>query len=195
MRTKGIVSTALAVVIAVGMVACAPTSDAKIVTPGAPGGGEATAAPAIPQVTPADVEFAHAMLEHHKQGVELAALALKSVTDVQVRAVAQRIVEAQTAEQKMLETWVSSLSPEQQSTHQHTMNGMLSTTDMANYATLSGVAARSEFLRLMIQHHQGAIDMADARLKVTGSGTITQLARSIAIEQSAEIDRMKDLQK
>jgi uncharacterized protein (DUF305 family) len=176
------------------LAACSPASTTNVVSPGGPGGSEATAVPALPQVTAADVSFAQAMLEHHKQGVALAQMALVNVTDADVRAVAQRIIETQSAEQKMMQTWIDALSPDLKATHNHSsMTGMLSATDMARYKTLAGQAAREEFLRLMILHHQGAIDMANERLKVAGSGTITELAKSVAVEQSVEVDRMREL--
>ena len=185
---------AIALTLPLVLSGCAPSTGANVVSPGGPGGGEATVVPALPQVTPADVTFATAMLAHHKQGVELAQDALVNVTDPTVRAVAQRIVESQTAEQKMMQTWLDGVAPELKAGHNHaSMTGMLSPADIALFTTLTGADARAEFLRLMILHHQGAIDMANERLRVAGSGTITELARSVAVEQSVEVDRLREL--
>jgi len=135
------------------------------------------------------------MLPHHVQGVELASLALQTVTDPEVRAIAERIIETQSAEREFLTTWLGGVSPEMRDAHAHTaMTGMLTTAQMQNFATLSGPQARDEFLRLMTLHHQGAITMANLRLTQTGSGTMTTFARSVIAEQSAEIARMRSLQ-
>lgn len=174
--------------------ACTSTSNDGIIRPGGTDGSSATAQPALPLVSSADVEFALAMLPHHIQGVELAELALKTVTDPNVRSIAERIIASQSAERDFLERWVASLSPELKTGHEHhEMTGMLTARQMSDYAKLRGLEARTEFLRLMQLHHEGAIDMANARLAQTGDGTITSFARSVIVEQSAEIERMAEL--
>jgi uncharacterized protein (DUF305 family) len=189
-----IAGVAIALSLPFALCGCAPSTGTNVVSPGGPGGGDATAVPGLPQVTPADVTFATAMLAHHKQGVELAQDALVNVTDPTVRAVAERSVESQMAEQKMMQTWLDGVAPELKASHNHSsMTGMLGPADIEHFTTLKGADARAEFLRLMILHHQGAIDMANERLKVAGSGTITELARSVAVEQSVEVDRMREL--
>ena len=186
---------AVAITAVVSVSACAPNASDSVIRPGGTDGSTASAQPALPEVSNADVTFAQGMLPHHVQGVQLATLALTNVTDPDVRALAQRIIESQSAEQKFLQTWLSSVSPEMLTGHEHAMAGMLTPTQLSNFSTLAGEAARSEFLSLMTAHHQGAIDMANARLREAGSGTITTLARSVIAEQTAEIARMAELSK
>jgi len=50
-----------------------------------------------------------------------------------------------------------------------------------------------DFLSQMIPHHQGAIDMAKAALLATDDPTIRNLAQSIIVEQTYEIDLMTRL--
>jgi hypothetical protein len=50
-----------------------------------------------------------------------------------------------------------------------------------------------DFLRLMIPHHQGAIDMARIALLHTEDPRIRNLAQSIVTEQQYEIDLMRSL--
>ena len=50
-----------------------------------------------------------------------------------------------------------------------------------------------DFLSQMIPHHQGAIDMAKAALLATADPTIRNLAQSIIVEQTYEIDLMTRL--
>jgi uncharacterized protein (DUF305 family) len=190
------VVVAIAVTTFLTLTACASTPVNGIIRPGGTDGSSATAQPAVPMISPADVEFAETMLPHHIQGVELAELALKAVTDPDVRAVAERIVATQSAEKDFLERWLESVSPELKAGHEHhAMTGMLTEQQMNDYATLRGAQARIEFLRLMQLHHQGAIDMANTRLAQAGDGTITSFARSVVVEQSAEIERMSELAK
>lgn len=50
-----------------------------------------------------------------------------------------------------------------------------------------------DFLRAMILHHQGAVDMARALLKVGGEVRVERLAQSIIVEQAYEITYMQML--
>lgn len=179
---------------AAALSACAVKPSSHILTPGGPDGSSATAQPAIPGVTPADVQFAEQMFVHHQQGVELAKMAQKQVPDAAIQTVVARIIDVQSAESRFLTTWLAGVAPEYKGSHSHAeMKGMVTASDMASFATLTGRAARTEFLRLMILHHQGAIDMANVRLGTAGTGTMTTFARSVAVEQSIEIDRLREL--
>src|SRR5262245_22086520 len=50
-----------------------------------------------------------------------------------------------------------------------------------------------DFARMMIAHHQGAIDMALVQLKYGGDGRMKRLAQSIIVEQGQEITYMRSL--
>jgi uncharacterized protein (DUF305 family) len=48
-----------------------------------------------------------------------------------------------------------------------------------------------DFARMMIPHHQGAIDMAKAELSFGKDPVMRRLAQGILVEQQSEIDAMK----
>ncbi|WP_051786513.1 DUF305 domain-containing protein [Endozoicomonas numazuensis] len=50
-----------------------------------------------------------------------------------------------------------------------------------------------DFLRMMIPHHQGAIDMAEIILKTTHNKEVKNLAQGIITDQRNEIEIMKQL--
>jgi hypothetical protein len=50
-----------------------------------------------------------------------------------------------------------------------------------------------DFMRMMIPHHQGAIDMARALLKYGHDEKLKRLAQSIVVEQAQEIAYMRTL--
>jgi hypothetical protein len=50
-----------------------------------------------------------------------------------------------------------------------------------------------DFARMMIPHHQGAIDMAVVQLKYGHDERLRRLAQSIIVEQKQEIDYMRSL--
>ena len=52
-----------------------------------------------------------------------------------------------------------------------------------------------EFMRLMTEHHQGAIDMAELVLTNTDREELKEMANDIISAQSKEIDMMQDWNK
>jgi len=60
--------------------------------------------------------------------------------------------------------------------------------DMAN-APMNGNVDH-DFVTMMIPHHQGAIDMAQAELTYGRDPAMRQLARKIVVDQQKEIDQM-----
>ena len=49
------------------------------------------------------------------------------------------------------------------------------------------------FLELMIAHHKGAVEMADAALERSTYDVVVDLSTSIVASQQAEIDLMNDM--
>jgi uncharacterized protein (DUF305 family) len=71
--------------------------------------------------------------------------------------------------------------------------GMMSAGDMEQLRNASDAEFQDMWLQMMIEHHQGAIEMARAE-EVDGTyPDAISLARSIATSQAAEIDQIKQL--
>lgn len=73
------------------------------------------------------------------------------------------------------------------------MPGMATREQLDELKTLRGVAAERMFLQLMIAHHEGGVDMADAVLERSDYPVVTDLAGSITKAQQSEIQLMEDL--
>jgi len=73
------------------------------------------------------------------------------------------------------------------------MPGMASEADLERLRGASGTDAEIIFLTLMIAHHRGGVDMADAVLDRSTHPLVTTLARTIVFAQSGEIDYMESL--
>ncbi|TAJ47975.1 MAG: DUF305 domain-containing protein [Herbiconiux sp.] len=74
-----------------------------------------------------------------------------------------------------------------------TMPGMASSDDIARLSTLSGVEAERLFLELMIAHHQGGVEMADAAIARTTNPLVLALANAVVFAQTGEITYMQEL--
>jgi uncharacterized protein (DUF305 family) len=196
----------------------APTPSSVVVQPGQPGETARTTAPedftgpAAPgEWNQADVAFVTDMIGHHLQALDMAALAPDRAESPDVVAFAERIAAAQGPEIHALAAWLQErelpVPAEVESLdgtgprvpdagHDHGpggMAGMLSAEQMSALEAASGAEFDRLFLEGMIQHHQGALDMADVVL-VDGQDTYAlEIAADTAAGQGAEIDRMRGL--
>jgi uncharacterized protein (DUF305 family) len=73
------------------------------------------------------------------------------------------------------------------------MPGMATEAELDHLASLSGTAFDVEFLRLMIRHHEGGLDMAQFGAAHAQTAPVRQLAQSIAQTQTAEVQTMLQL--
>jgi len=140
--------------------------------------------------------FAEMMIPHHQQAIDMSLLALeKDSSSPELKDLAQRIIDGQTPEIALMEGWRDE-SEEQgmmgmmSSGGEIMMGGMASDDEMQNLATLEGSEFDTEFLTLMITHHEGALHMVHM---IDGSSfdEAAQLAKDIVRVQTAEIEEMK----
>jgi uncharacterized protein (DUF305 family) len=75
----------------------------------------------------------------------------------------------------------------------HGMAGMMSPADMQGLRDAQGVAASGLFLGQMIEHHQGAITMAQDEIKNGQYPDAITLANAITTGQQTEIDTMNQI--
>ena len=179
------------------------TADVPVLVPGAPGEEPTVVAPgeqgALPNAdfySPEDVEFVTAMVPHHAQALEMAALAPDRAADARVRAMAERIAAGQGPEIEAMQAWLTSHGLPEASTDAgqggHHMRGMVTGEQMTQLLAAEGEQFDRLFLRRMIAHHQGALAMAER----VGQGThplVMEMAKDVAVTQSVEITRMQEV--
>ncbi|AKS36354.1 DUF305 domain-containing protein [Mycolicibacterium goodii] len=147
----------------------------------------------------ADVMFAHHMIPHHQQAVEMSEIILgKPDIDPRVSELAEQIRSAQGPEidqmQAWLEQWGNPPMPSMPSGHMGGgMAGMVSDADMAALRDAQGVEAAKLFLTHMIAHHEGAIDMAQEEVNDGRFEDAVQMGRTIVIVQENEIKQMRQI--
>ncbi|MFG3698226.1 DUF305 domain-containing protein [Micromonospora sp. NPDC047620] len=184
--------------------ASAPVDPARpaVIVPGRP--GEAAAVRPAEELRDAaptsrhnsmDVWFVRMMIPHHAQALEMAALAPDRAGDPDLRALAERIRASQGPEIGMMRGWLQTrgLSPDVPGHDHGTMRGMQSPEAMRQLAAARGAEFDRLFVRMMTEHHRGAVQMATDLLKVGADLTLSEFANSVATEQAVEIDRMRDV--
>lgn len=139
--------------------------------------------------------FAQMMIPHHQQAVEMADQALQKDASPQVTELAEQIKAAQGPEietlKKWLQEWKAPMTAEEG--HGGHGGGMMAEGDMKDLSAASGPAFDEMWLTMMIQHHNGAVDMARDVLKTTNNPEVKEMAQAIVHGQNKEIATMKAL--
>lgn len=138
----------------------------------------------------ADQMFAAMMIPHHEQAIEMSDLALAKSSDPRILELARKIKAEQAPEIKEMKTWGENL--DHMSHSGMTMGGMLSQTEIDALRQASGAEFDRLFLKGMIAHHEGAIEMAQGVLESKNSH-VRDFASNIIKVQAEEIAEMKSL--
>ena len=163
-------------------------------------GGKRIVAPAEGS---AEVGFARDMAMHHAQAVNLAMLLRDRSDDEEMRQLALDILLTQQAQIGMMQGWLAvwglpyaSLEPAMAWMGMPTtdrMPGMASAAEINQLQTLTGPAADTLFIQLMIPHHRSGVDMAQAVLARSERPEVRALAQAIVNAQQSEISYMEEL--
>src|SRR5712671_3424854 len=191
MRAAPRLTTTVALAVVAGA-ACAPVA------------AQAPAHAAGRDYAAADVHFMSGMIYHHAQAVLIAGWAPSHAAGESVRVLCERIIASQKDEIALLSRWLATrheavphpdpehmMMPGMDATH--VMPGMLTDEQLAQLDRAQGPDFDALFLRLMIQHHQGAITMVN-QLFAAGAGEeepVYKMASSVFADQTTEIERMQ----
>ena len=159
------------------------------------------ASAAVTSHNDADVMFAQGMIPHHEQAIAMAQMAVTRATDSDVVDLANQIQDAQQPEIDTMTRWLTSWDEsaddmggmDHSSMGQGGMTGMMTPEDMRALTQASGAGFDQMWLEMMIEHHEGAIDMAQTELADGENAAAKSLAHDIIDAQQAEITTMKGL--
>ncbi|MGF9662580.1 DUF305 domain-containing protein [Arthrobacter crystallopoietes] len=195
------VITSTAVAAALLLSGCGSDTGSDSSAPNASQQGAAPSAAASgSEAAQADAAFAQAMIPHHEQAVEMSEMMLvKDGVDPEVKQLAEDIKAAQGPEIEKMHSWLeawgqpTTMAGGSDHSGHSSMSGMMSDADLDKLRGAEGTDASRMFLEQMIEHHEGAITMAEQEA-ANGSGVqAVELARKVVADQQAEIDKMKDL--
>ncbi|NYI44748.1 uncharacterized protein (DUF305 family) [Nocardioides aromaticivorans] len=161
----------------------------------------------------ADVDFATAMIPHHAQAVQMANLAADRPLPDELRTLVDGVHTTQVAEVETMVTWLTDWGEEIPETsmdhvngghgddmddmsdmdHGDEMPGMMSAEEMTELAQASDADFPELWMRMMVEHHEGAIEMAETEQDDGHFPDAVDLAGAIIEAQRAEIATMQDL--
>jgi uncharacterized protein (DUF305 family) len=165
----------------------------------------------------ADVDFATAMIPHHAQALAMVDLTRGRKLSPQVQQLTEHIQAAQGPEIEKMVDWLTAWDqpvPETMRDHANAedsdggghdmgdmdddqtdsdMPGMMTDDQLADLEAAQGQAFEDMWLEMMIEHHEGAIEMAKDEQTDGVFQPAISLAESIEGSQRAEIDHMREL--
>ncbi|MFK0253783.1 DUF305 domain-containing protein [Streptomyces sp. NPDC090445] len=196
-----------------------------VIAPGRPGEKARTLSPgeaarSRPDDSPntADRSYVQRMVEHHRQALDMTALAPARASADGVRRLAERIAAAQQPEIAVMQAWLARHPAPAASTtagghgggsgsddgnggghgsggghgNGHgAMPGMATEQQMKDLAGARGADFDRLFLTLMTAHHEGALKMAGEALASGNNAAVEEMANEVVATQSAEIHRMR----
>jgi uncharacterized protein (DUF305 family) len=180
-----------------------------IVQPGAPGQPTkilpANTTAKLPPFSPKDVEFMQGMIHHHAQAVEMTALIEERTQNKDIRKLGAKISQSQADEINFMKRWLilrgektememKEMAGMKHSSGGHLMPGMLTPKQMEKLKNSKGAEFDRLFLKGMIQHHEGALEMVKDLFATAGAGQDAELfnfASDVDTGQKGEIKIMK----
>ena len=145
----------------------------------------------VAQASSAEAMFVTGMILHHEQALVMTGLVGTRTAREDVRALAGRIERSQDAEIARMRRWLAArgVSADATSHAHHAMPGMLTSEQMQELREATGTSFDRRFLELMIQHHEGALEMV--RTLRTEDPELYRFAADVDADQRAEIARMR----
>ncbi|MGW6426465.1 DUF305 domain-containing protein [Nocardia sp. NPDC055053] len=145
----------------------------------------------------ADVTFLQMMYPHHAQAVEMAKMVPSHTQNQQLIALAAEVEKAQAPEMRQITDLLASFgkpAPSASEGHDgHAMPGMMTDAQMTALQSATGAEFDKQWLEMMIDHHEGAVDMARTELADGVNPESRQLATAIVATQEAEITTMRGM--
>lgn len=154
-----------------------------------------------------DVDFAQKMIVQSQQGIQISNLATKNATSEDVRNIAVQMSKELTVSVSAYSGWLDNWKipyenlvdfPAMDGHDMYpTYPGMSSASEINMLESTDGATLDQQFLKLMILHHTGAIEMEtnDPAYKGMEYGPMITLKKQSAVIQSSEILSMKRLEK
>ena len=152
---------------------------------------------------PFDLQFIDQMIVHHQGAIMSSEHMIADSERLELRQLADNIQESQSEQIEQMRAWREQWYPDAEPTSEMMdpaqMEGMMGSTQMEEMMgeghmqekMMGGAATDRMFLRMMIPHHQSAIDMSEQALERAEHPELRELARKIIDEQTAEIGLME----
>ena len=147
-------------------------------------GGEGDTMGSFDEEQPFDLQFIDQMIMHHQGAIMSSEHMIADSERPELRQLAENIQESQSEQIEQMQAWRQEWYGDAERTF-----GMMDPTQMEEM--MGDDTTDTMFLRIMIPHHQLAVDMSEEALDEAEHPELKGLAQKIIDEQSAEIELMQ----
>jgi uncharacterized protein (DUF305 family) len=144
-----------------------------------------------------DIAWLSQMIEHHRGAVDMSKMCVKSCVDKDVKVAAQKIINAQDKEIKLMNTWLKTWynakpDPKQMALMKADMKPMMDSS-MAGMTPMEGMAHPTDrsFLEGMIPHHEHAVAMGKDAAKRALRPELKKFGQNVVNDQGKEIKQFQ----
>jgi uncharacterized protein (DUF305 family) len=132
-----------------------------------------------------DQTFIQSMIPHHQEAIDTSKIIVSSTNDQDLKAFANQVIIDQTKEVDSMKSWYKALT-----NSDYKDNGMYMAM-MSSIKDKTGFELDKEYIKTMVLHHNGAIEMAKKILPISKSPDIKNLANSVITNQANEVSKLE----
>lgn len=139
-----------------------------------------------------DIQFLDTMIAHHKQGVEILEVAVNTSQNQQVKNKAAAIMDNQESDIDKIQDVRDEIQKNAPLAINIDLDGMGSV-DLKNLSSQSIKSFDKKFLKMMINHEEGGLEMAQNAVDKAKNSIVKELARDLVNKQTGEIAELKTI--
>jgi uncharacterized protein (DUF305 family) len=177
---------------------------------GTGGAADPVKVPASEDFNGTDVTFATDMIPHHAQALSLVDLTLGRDVSPELLSLSEQVRDTRSAEIEQMADWLEEWGqpvPETSRDHlnaeghgdddgtdaHHDLPGMLDEDRVQELADAGGAEFERTWVEMMIEHHEGAVEIAETEIAEGEHPDATAMAESILETQRAEIEQLESM--
>jgi len=143
-----------------------------------------------------DHDFAHMMMAHHQGAVEMSEVLLREGQDATIKAMAQKILDDQKKEISALQAAAQRLDAAPKNYEPNSASDKYQQRMTASMQAMMQPVAPTgnidqDYVRMMIPHHQSAVEMAQAVVDLGKDAEVKKMAQGMVTAQKKEIEQFQ----
>ena len=148
----------------------------------------------IPFTGNADIDFIRGMIAHHQGAIDMSEIVLKHGRDASVKKLANEIIAAQKKEIAQMQAWLARNGSQPASADSAAVIKAFTDVNIRMHKDMTMTFSNNadvDFMKGMVPHHIGAVDMAKVLLQFGKDPELRKIAEDVVRTQNEEITLMR----